>query len=160
MANGLVVVREGPLVEEDEDEDDYQEQGRERERDEDEDGSRDGPTPVQRPKMMHTRSDTNVLRRLANKETRLSPPRVAVAVQQQQQGDGQGPQGRSPQIPAPNTYTHISAYPIPRPSSTSTVSSSSPSPCPYLCPSMDQTTDSIRHPPSHSLPQRCVFGRE
>ena len=69
---------------------------------------------------------TNVLCRLANKETRLSPPRVAVAVQQQQQGDGQGPQGRSPQIPTPNTYTHISAYPIPRPSSTSTVTSSSP----------------------------------
>ena len=106
VANGLVVVREGPLVEEVEDENDYQEQERERERDEDEDASRDGPTPVQRPKMMHTRSDTNVLLRLANKETRLSPPRVAVAAQQRQhqhqQGEGQGPQGQSPQPPYPS----------------------------------------------------------
>ena len=91
---------------------------------------------------------TNVLRRLANKETRLSPPRVAVAVQQQQQqqqqGDGQGPQGRSPQT----QYLHPNlCLPIPRPSSTSTISSSSPSPCPYPCPSMDQTTGSRRHFP-------------
>ena len=50
VANGLVVVREGPLVEEDEDENDYQEQEREREWDEDDDASRDGPTPVQRPR--------------------------------------------------------------------------------------------------------------
>ncbi|KLO11527.1 hypothetical protein SCHPADRAFT_792177, partial [Schizopora paradoxa] len=106
-----------------------------------------GPDSVMRPKMQHTRSDTNILRRLAHRERQLRPPRVAVAASQYDQHDPL-PYVHSPSR-TPSTTPPPRSFASPSPSSSSASSATPLTPSSRIMPQK-------KHISFNAIVEQCI----